>query len=135
VEELFARIWGDLVARVGGPMTFRILLQPIMAGTLAIRAGLQDAREGRPPYFWPILIDKTQRGALLREGWQAVGRIFLLAVIMDGIYQLIVHRWIYPIELLMVGVILAVTPYVLLRGPVNRLSRSLRKINLERSPK
>ena len=38
MEELFTRFWEDLVGRVGGPMTFRLILQPIMAIIFAIRA-------------------------------------------------------------------------------------------------
>lgn len=113
--------------RVGGPMTFRIILQPTMAALLAVRAGIKDAREGRPPYFWTILTDASQRANLLRQGWGAVGRVFILAVIMDLIYQLIVLRWIHPLELLIVAIALAVVPYLLIRGPVNRLARNFRR--------
>jgi hypothetical protein len=127
MEEFFTRVLTGLSDRVGGPMTFRIILQPLMAGLLALRAGLRDAREGRPPYFWTILTDPTQRVALVREGWKAVARVFVLAIVMDVIYQWIVRRWIYPGETLIVAVILAVVPYLLLRGPINRLARRLRR--------
>jgi hypothetical protein len=33
------------------------------------------------------------------------------------VYQLIVHRGVYTLELLMTAVTLAIVPYVLLRGP------------------
>jgi hypothetical protein len=48
---------------------------------------------------------------------------------MDVIYQLIVLGWIYPLELLTVTVALAVVPYILIRGPVNRLARYFRRKN------
>ena len=127
MEEFITRVLTRLSDRVGGPMTFRIVLQPLMAGLLAMRAGLKDAREGRPPYLWTILTDSTQRVALVREGWKAVARIFVLAIVMDVIYQWIVQRWIYPGETLIVAVALAVFPYLLLRGPINRLARRLRR--------
>ena len=126
MKELLARLWENLGDRVGGPMTFRIILQPAMATLLAVRAGLQDAREGRPPYFWTLLIDPAQRIDLLREGWTAIVRVFVLAVIMDVIYQLIVLRWIYPSEVVIVATLLAVVPYLLIRGPVNRIARRWR---------
>jgi hypothetical protein len=97
-----------------------------MASLLALRAGIQDAQLGRPPYFWTIIVDKTRRAELIREGWKAVARVFLLAVIIDGIYQLIVLRWVYPAELLIVAILLAVIPYLLIRGPVNRIARRFR---------
>jgi hypothetical protein len=127
MEEFLARVWTNIIARVGGPMTFRILLQPLMATLFAVIAGLKDAREGRPPYLLTLLTDSTQRGALLREGWKGVGRIFVLAVVMDLIYQLIQLHWIYPGELLIVAILLAVVPYVLIRGPVNYVARWWRR--------
>ena len=116
----------NITDRVGGPMTFRVILQPTMAALLAFLAGLKDAREGRPPYFWTILTDPNQRADLLHEGWKAIARVFLLAIIMDIIYQLIFLRWVYPLELILVAILLAVVPYLLIRGPVNRIVRRLR---------
>ena len=123
MKDLLARVWDNLGDRVGGPMTFRIILQPVMATLLAVRAGLQDAREGRSPYFWTLLVDPAQRIDLLREGWTAIVRVFVLAVIMDVIYQLIVLRWVYPSEVVIVATLLAVVPYLLIRGPVSRIAR------------
>ena len=127
MEEFITRVLTGLSDRVGGPMTFRIILQPLMAGLLAVRAGLRDAREGRPPYFWTILTDSSQRAELIRQGWKSVARVFVLAIVMDVIYQLIVLRWIYPGETLIVAIALAVLPYLVLRGPVNRLVRRFRR--------
>ena len=126
MEDFLARVWSNLVGRVGGPMTFRLILQPLMAGLLAFRAGLRDAREGRPPFLWTILTDPVQRAGLLREGWKAIARVFFLAVIMDVIYQWIVQRWAYPGEVVIVAIVLAVIPYLLIRGPVNRIARRWR---------
>ena len=127
MEELIARGWAGLVDRVGGPMTFRLILQPIMAGLLALRAGLKDAREGRPPYLWTLLTDSSQRVDLLREGWRSIARVFVLAVFMDLIYEIVMDRLFYPLETLIVAFALAVVPYLLLRGPVNRIARRCRR--------
>jgi len=127
MEELIARGWAGLVDRVGGPMTFRLILQPIMAGLLALRAGLKDAREGRPPYLWTLLTDSSQRVDLLREGWRSIARVFVLAVFMDLIYEIVTDRLFYPLETLIVAFALAVVPYLLLRGPVNRIARRWRR--------
>ena len=134
MRDMIVRALLNMIDRVGGPMTFRIILQPTMAALLALRAGLKDAREGRSPYFWTLLTDSTQRSDLLREGWKSVARVFVLALVMDTIYQLLVLGWIYPFELLVVAILLAVMPYLLLRGPVNRIARRWRR-NKEASPK
>jgi hypothetical protein len=123
VEDLLIRIAENLIDRVSGPMKFRLLLQPTMAIIFAIRDGLKDARKGRVPYFWAIFTRPTRRKELLREGWKAVSRFFIIAIIMDAIYQFMVLRWFYPGEALAVAFILAFLPYVLIRGPVNRIMR------------
>jgi hypothetical protein len=126
MRDMLLRALLNITDRVGGPMTFRVILQPLMAALLAFRAGWKDAQTGRPPYFWTILTDPGQRNDLLREGWKSVARVFVLAIIMDVIYQLIVLQWVYPLELILVAILLAVVPYLLIRGPVNRIVTRLR---------
>ena len=46
-----------------------------------------------------------------------------LAVVLDAIYQIVTHKWIYPLELLLTATLLAILPYVLIRGPVTRIAR------------
>jgi hypothetical protein len=118
------RIAHDMVARVSGPMKFRLILQPVMASIFAIRSGLADAKAGRRPYFWSLLTNAGRRDDLVKNGWKDVGRIFILAVLMDIAYQIIEQRWVYPFELLIVAFILAIVPYLILRGLVTRLARS-----------
>lgn len=120
------RIWEDLVGRLHGPMTFRLLLQPTMALIFAVRDGMKDARLGHPAYFWALFTQKEYRREMLRDGWKSIARVFILGIVMDIIYQLIVFRWVYPFEVLIVAVTLAILPYLFLRGPVNRIARRLR---------
>jgi len=127
MEELFTRVSENLLARVSGPLQFRLVLQPAMAMFFAVRAGLHDAAEKRPAYFWAIFSDKAQRKILLKEGWKAIGKVFVIAMIVDSVYQFIVLRWLYPGEALIVAIILAMVPYLLVRGPVNRLARLIHK--------
>jgi hypothetical protein len=127
MEEIFTRLWNDLIGRIGGPMSFRLLLQPTMAMIFAIRDGLKDAREGRPAYFYSLFTDPENRRSRLREGFKAVSRVFTFAIVMDFIYQVIVLRWFYPLQALIVAIVLALLPYILLRGPVNRIARFLRR--------
>jgi hypothetical protein len=124
MEEYFLRLWNDFGARVSGPMSFRLLMQPTMALIFAIRDGVKDAKTERTPYFYSLFTDPAHRRQRLSEGWRAVVKIFTLAVILDVLFQLIVFRWIYPFEVVFIALLLAFLPYVLARGPVNRIARS-----------
>ena len=66
-HDVLSRIWEDLVARPGGPLAVRFILQPVMAAILAIRDGIKDARTGSSPYFWMVLHDSQARNARLEE--------------------------------------------------------------------
>lgn len=112
-----------LIGRWDGPLAFRIVIQPAMAAFLAIRAGLRDARAGRPAYGWTFTTDPSQRRDLLREGWKDVWRLFTAAVIVDLIYQSIELRAIYPGQALIVAAVLALPSYFLIRGLANRIAR------------
>lgn len=127
MEEVLVRFFGNLIGRIEGPLSFRIILQPCMAGMLAVIDGLRDAREGRPAFLWAALTRKTLRWELLRSGWKSVARVLILAIVIDLLYQAIVLRWAYPLEALATGFMLAVLPYLILRGPVNRIARRFRK--------
>ena len=126
-------MWENLTGRLDGPMKFRFLLQPTMAIIFAIKAGLKDARESRPPYFWTIFTEPSQRRELLRNGWQAVSKVFIVAVVMDAVYQYLVFSWFYPGEAVIVAFILAFVPYLLIRGPVNRIARAGKILRKERT--
>jgi hypothetical protein len=123
MDDMIVRFTSDMLARVSGPMKFRLLLQPAMAAFFAIRSGLADAREGRPPYFWALVSGGAPREAMLESGWKSVGRVFILAVVLDVVYQLYVLRFVYPLQALAVAFILAIVPYLVLRGLVTRLAR------------
>jgi len=65
-----------------------------------------------------------QREEMLKEGWKSVGRVFILALVLDIVYQVIVLRFVYPGEAIIVAFILAILPYLILRGVITRLARS-----------
>jgi hypothetical protein len=129
IEETFVRIWADLGGREEGPFAFRLILQPLMATIFAVKAGLEDARNGRPPYLWTIVTDRDERRELLREGWKAVATIFMIAIAIDVVYQIMVFGRIYPVEVLLVGFLLACVPYLVVRGLVTRvMTQVFRKV-------
>jgi hypothetical protein len=123
IQEILTRFWDQLIAQPSGPLAFRLILQPIMATILAILDGLKDARVGRPPYSWTILSDPSQRAGYLREGLKRLSRVIVFALVMDAIYQFMVLGRFYLGEALVTAFVLAVLPYLLIRGPVDRIAR------------
>jgi hypothetical protein len=121
--QVFERIWQNLLNRTSGLMTFRFILQPIMAMIVALNDGIKDARNGRNPYLWTILTDTTQRGSRLHEGLIATARVLLIGLCMDLIYQFILFDTFYPGEAIIITGLLAFLPYLLLRGPITRITR------------
>ena len=123
MDELLTRTWDMLIGREHGPLAFRLVIQPMVAAFLAIHAGVRDAKAGRPPHGWAILSDPVHRGELLRESWHDVARLFVAAVIIDMIYEVMVFGWIYPGQVLIVAFVVALPSYLLVRGPADRLAR------------
>ncbi len=64
---------------------------------------------------------------MLKDGGKSVGKLFIIATVMDAIYQFIVRRWVYLNEAVVVAVILAILPYLLVREPINRIVRWRKK--------
>ena len=58
---------------------------------------------------------------MLRDGWKSVGNVFLIALALDVVYQIVVQRFVYPGEALLVALLLAIVPYLMVRALVNRL--------------
>lgn len=123
MDDMWTRLADNLIDRVSGPMKFRLVLQPLMASIFAIRAGLKDAKAGRPPYFWSLITDPAHRADMMRDGWKGVGKVFILALVLDVVYQIIAEHFVYPGEAIIVACLLAIVPYLLLRGLVTRLTR------------
>jgi hypothetical protein len=124
MDNMWVRFTTDMAARVSGPMKFRLFLQPAMAAFFAIRAGLADAKAGRPPYFWDLVTSRSGREAIIKDGWKSVGHVFILAVVLDVVYQLYELHFVYVPQALVVAFILAIVPYLALRGIVTRLART-----------
>jgi hypothetical protein len=128
---IWERFVEDLFARLDGPLHFRFIVQPLMAIIFAVIDGVKDAKAGKPPYFWALFSTPVYRKELVREGWKSVGKVFIVAIILDCVYQLKVHSSVYAGELLVVAFLLAIVPYLVVRGPVNRIVRMVSARNHE----
>ena len=130
MDDLWQLFASQLHDRVSGPMKFRIVLQPIMATYFAIRSGWRDAKSGADPYFWSFLIGRGHRFDLIKDGWESVGRVVLLSAGLDLVYQYFVQSSIHLRAVIIVAFVLAVVPYVIVRGTVTRIANAL----ITRSP-
>lgn len=120
MDELWMRFMENMWFRIDGPMKFRFVMQPLMAMIFAFIAGRRDARTGKPPYFWALLTVPEHRTEMLQDGWKSVGKVFVLAIVLDVVFQVMVLRTVYPGEVVIVAFLLAILPYLIVRGAVTR---------------
>jgi hypothetical protein len=123
VWAVIRRVWISIGTRWDGPLSFRFILQPLMAAVPAIHDGIKEARAGRSAYFRTVAGYRQQRVGRLREGLIATARIILLGIVMDVIYQYLEYKTFYPGEALIVALVLCFVPYLAIRGPVTRIAR------------
>jgi len=121
---LFSRAFlEDIPRRLAGPGRFRFVLQPVIATLLGIRSGRADARAGRPPYLYGVLVHRELRGELVRTGFETVVNLVLVGILLDAIFQWVILGVSHPGAALVVGPVLIVGPYSLARALSNRLAR------------
>jgi ABC-type dipeptide/oligopeptide/nickel transport system permease subunit len=123
ILDIISRGLEQLLGRASGPFHLRLVITPAVAFIFAIRAGLRDAREGHPPFLWEVLTNPAERQRLRRSWWKDIGKMVIVALITDAVYQLYVLRAFYVFQALILIVVLAMGPYALVRGITTRLTR------------
>ncbi len=121
MDEFFIRAFHQLLERPAGPFRFRFVLQPVAAAVIAVRAGMRDAGLNRDSFLKSFQAEPSKRSALIHDAWTDIAKVFIIAAILDGIYQVVMFRWFYPMQTLIVACILSIVPYVLIRVPVMHL--------------
>jgi hypothetical protein len=113
----------ELPKRMSGPGRFRLILQPLTAAILGIRAGIADASAGRPPYILGLLLHRKHRPELLRSSFPILN-VLLMAVLLDSLLQWLIYGHSHPVAALLLGPLLIAAPYGLARALANRCARS-----------
>src|SRR4051794_33817538 len=113
MHDIWQSISHNVIERATGPLKFRLILQPLMACVYAVIGGLRDAKSGAAPYCWGLITDRQNRRAMIRDGWQSVGKVFIIALIIDIGYQWYVVDSVSLSEAIIVAVILAIVPYLI----------------------
>jgi hypothetical protein len=123
ILEALSRAVDQLIGRASGPFHFRLIITPTLAIIYAIRAGLRDAREGRPPFLWEIIRQPAERKRLRRSWWKDIGKMIIMVLVVDTVYQIFVLRAFYVVQALILVVVLAMAPYAMVRGITTRIKR------------
>jgi len=114
----------EMIGRIDGPMKFRLLLQPAVAVFFALRDGRRDARGGAKPFAWALFTAPGDRRALVKDGWKGIGKVFVVAVLLDLVYQYLAIHGFRPLQAALTAALVALIPYLLVRGLANRALRS-----------
>jgi hypothetical protein len=117
------RFWSDVFGRLSGPMTLRFYLQPTLAFVAALKDGIKDARLGHKAFFWSTFSDPTLQRGRLREGLMATAQMMLVGLAIDTVYQFRVFDRFYPVEAVLMVLMLAVLPYFAFRWVVEHVAR------------
>ena len=104
-------------------MSFRCLMQPAMAIFFAVHAGLKDARQNNPTFLGCAISNPGSWRARMRLSWKDVGTVFIVALVLDSIYQIVVQSGIFTMELLITATVLALVPYMVFRDLVARIAK------------
>lgn len=112
----------ELVGRIEGPLSLRLILQPCIAAIFGFVDGSKDAKIGAPPYFWSVAnTPQVLRAELLKQGWARIGKVFILAFVFDCAFQYMTTKTIAILPSILVATVLAILPYLILRGLINRI--------------
>lgn len=106
-----------------GPGRLRFIVQPIVAILLGIRDGRRDAKAGRPPYFFSILVGSQPRRETVANGLTTLSKPLAIAVLLDLVLQYFIFGSVRIWHAVVVGSLLVALPYIAARGLVNRLRR------------
>ena len=119
MEDFFQQFMAAVGFRTSGPMNLRFIIQPLIALVFSVLDGVRDAKAGRHLYLLSLIREPANRKKYALEGWRSIGKVFIIAVILDFIFQVLFMGQLNLVGSLLAGLILAVFPYMLLRGPVN----------------
>jgi len=117
----------DLPKRLFGPGRFRFLLQPAVAIVLGVAAGRADARAGRAPYLYALLLGSENRGRLARSALGDVANLLLMGILVDSVCQWLILGASYLGAALLVGPVLIALPYAVARALANRATTALER--------
>ena len=123
MDEFLKKSLEHLLGRISGPMWIRFVIQPLVSVILGLRAGARDSHLNRAPFGSLLWSGHVRCSILWKQVWRDIARLFIFATVIDVIYQVSFLHEFHPLQALMVASSLAILPYLVVRGPANRLIR------------
>ena len=123
----FQSYFNDIIGRAEGIMHFRLISQPLSAIYFAIHGGLRDSKENKPPFFWALVFHPEHHQDLFKSSCKDIWKVFIVAFLLDTVYQIIVFHFFYPVQALIMAIILGLVPYLLFRASITRIANILKK--------
>ena len=119
----FEAIGADLGGRgiFGGSFQLRLILQPLAAMLLGLRFGIRDAKQGRAPILKAVAETKGERGGLLARAARDAIVPLGVALVLDSVLQHIINGRIRPLAAVIVGSLLVLLPFLIVRALTNRI--------------
>jgi hypothetical protein len=127
LRDVFARGSDQLVGRLSGPLNLRLVLTPTIVAFFAIRAGWKDARSGKVTFLWTAITDPAVRRERFQIAWASLKRVILMAFVIDILYQFYVFHAYFVFQTVLLVIVLAIIPYILIRGAATRLAQIFMK--------
>ena len=112
--------WEGIVHNLTEAGTFRLVLQPLMAIALGIRLGIGDAKAGRGPFLFRLVKERHHHWGLFKQSLRDAALPLTVALIVDGILQMITLGYVRPMAAVVVGTILVWIPFTASRALMNR---------------
>lgn len=125
ISVALSRAAGQLFGRASGPFHLRLVITPAVAMIYAIRTGLRDARAGHPAFLREAVRNPDARHRIRRSWRKDIGTMIVVVLAVDTLYQLVALRAFYPLQALIVVVVLAIVPYAVCRGVTTSIARAL----------
>lgn len=115
-----AGFWESFFRDLTGPGRLRLVLQPLMAVVIGMQQGRSDRQAGLAPFVLR-LVGMRGRWALLAESVRELVLPLSLAVVVDGVLQVVTAGRLRLLEALVAGGVLVYVPYAVARALTNRL--------------
>ena len=122
IRDVFSRGSHQMIGRISGPLNFRLIITPIIVTLMALTAGWRDAQHGEPAFFWALVSDPEKRRARMQAVWASIKRVIIVASIIDMLYQLYAFRAYYVFQTILLVIVVAILPYILVRGATTRIA-------------